>query len=266
MTTETRQPRGIPVGGQFAAATHSEADVTLCTHHGPGLIVHDGTAHSIAWDTLEDQARFLEAAAFIADSDVEGTITPLYTQYRADDATDAVILQTDGRNMTLHHAGSMSPSIGYGDDQNDAWTFRMEAGDGAGKTEHEVLADLVTRARHDAACQEAWRGGEDPFQYGDEYTVNDFGVRYVGGDRVISLSMDWDGRGCELTQRGAGDVQVHYDGAESPVALPHIQLDAIALDFDEDHIEGTGDIRFKAMMQDAAERAQRDTGYSPRML
>lgn len=71
--------------------------------------------------------------------------------------------------------------------------------------------------------------------------------------------MDWERRSCELVLRGDGDVQVYYDVAGSPVALPFVQLDAIALEFDEDHIEGTGDICWKAMMRDAADRA----GYRP---
>jgi hypothetical protein len=260
-----RQPKGIPVGGQFAATAHSEPDVALTAPAG-GLSIRDSPVHEIAWDTPEDQDRFREAADFLAQSDVEGVIAPLYTQYRPDDGTDGLILQVDGRNMTVHHAGSMSPSVAYGDDENDAWNFRMEAGDGAGKTEHEVLADVVQRARHDAACQEAWRGNGETFQEGDEYSVRDFGVRYIGDERIVTLSLDWDRRGCELIQRGNGDVQVHYDGADAPVSLPHIQLDAIAWDFDKDHIEGTGDIRFKAMMQEAAERAAKDPGYSPRRL
>lgn len=258
-----RQPKGVPVGGQFAAAAHGEPDLSL--RGATGLTIKDG-AENISWDTPEDNSRFLEATEFLAASDVEGEVAPLYTQYRPEDGTDGVILQVDGRNMTVHHAGTMSPTVAYGDDENDAWTFRMEAGDGAGKTEHEVLADVIQRARHDAACQEAWRSGEEAFEYGGEYTVRDFGVRYVGDERIITLDMDWDGRGCELTQRGSGDVQVHYGGAESPVSLPHIQLDAIALDFDADHIEGTGDIRFKAMMQEAADRAAGSPGFNPRML
>lgn len=260
-----RQPQGIPTGGQFAATTHGEPDVALSSVDA-GLVIHDAPEHSILWDSPEDQARFREAADFMAETDIEGIVTPLYTQYRPEDGTDGLILQIDGRNMTVHHAGSMSPSVAYGDDENDAWNFRMEAGDGAGKTEHEVLADVIERARHDAACQEAWRGDGEAFQDGDEYSVRDFGVRYVGDERIITLSLDWDGRGCELTQRGSGDVQVHYDGAKTPVPLPHIALDAIALDFDEAHEEGTGDISFKSMMQAAADRAAKDPGYKPRRL
>jgi hypothetical protein len=197
----SRQPKGIPVGGQFAATAHSEPDVALTAPAG-GLIIRDSPEHEIAWDTPEDQERFREAADFLAESDVDGVVTPLYTQYRPDAGTDGLILQVDGRNMTVHHAGSMSPSVAYGDDENDAWNFRMEAGDGAGKTEHEVLADVVERARHDAACQEAWRGNGETFQEGDEYSVRDFGIRYLGDERIITLSLDWDRRGCELIQRG----------------------------------------------------------------
>lgn len=258
-----RQPEGIPTGGQFAPSAHAEADLAL---HDVSPVSGYCPQQDITWDTPEDRGRFREAAQFLTDSDVEGSVVPLYTQYRPEDGTDGLILQVDGRNMTVHHAGTMNPYVAYGDDENDSWTFRMEAGDGVGKTEHEVLADVITRSRHDAACQEAWRSGEDAFEYGIEYGVQDFGVRYVGDDRIISLSLDWEGRGCELTLRGDGDVQVHYDGADSPVPLPHIQLDAIALDFDEDHDEGTGDIRFKAMMQDAADRAAVQPGYSPRRL
>lgn len=59
--------------------------------------------------------------------------------------------------MILRHAGSKSPQIEYGDDEDGIWTFRSEPGNTALKTEHEILSDLVAGARHDAACQEAWR-------------------------------------------------------------------------------------------------------------
>lgn len=53
----------------------------------------------------------------------------------------------------------------------------------------------------------------------------------------------------------AADVEVFLEG--KPLPLPFIQLDALAQEFDEDHIEGTDDIRFKRMMRDAADRARR---------
>jgi hypothetical protein len=171
----------------------------------------------------------------------------------------------DGRNMLLRHAGTTSPQIEYGDDEDDAWTFRMEAGDGAGKTEHEILADLVTSARHDAACQEAWR--RDPsgetFQYGENVNVNDFGVRFAeDGTRIITVDIVNDGRHWELVQRGTDNVKVFISGEEAP--LPHIALDTLAFEFDEDHSEGMGDITWKVMMKDAADRAAKDPGYNPR--
>lgn len=262
--SENRQPKGIPAGGQFAPETHAEPHMTLCTHEGPGLTVHDGAEHNVSWDTPEDQARYLEAAAFMEEAGIEGTVSPLYTKYRPEDGLDGLILQTDGRNMTVHHAGTMQPSIGYGDDEDDAWTFRMEAGDGTGKNEHEVLADLVASARHDAACQEAWRGDEDAFQYGDDAEVKDFGVRFdKDGTRIITLDINRDGRYYELIQRGNDDVEVFLEG-DKPLPLPFVQLDALAYEFDEDHIEGTGDILFKGMMRDAADRAAQDPGYNPR--
>ncbi|WP_354214883.1 hypothetical protein [Arthrobacter sp. UYCo732] len=261
--SENRQPKGIPAGGQFAPDTHPEPDVTLDSP-ATGLVVN-GSGDQITWDTPEDQARFLEAAAFMDEAGIEGTVTPLYTKYRTDDGLDALILQVDGRNFTVHHTGTMNPTVAYGDDEDDAWTFRMEAGDGANKNEHEVLADLVTSARHDAACQEAWR--RDPegetFQYGDEVNIRDFGVRYApDGTRIITVDVDKDGRQWELVQRGNEDVKVFISGSE--LRLPHIQLDALAYDFDKDHFEGMGDIRWKVMMKDAADRAAKEPGYSPR--
>ncbi len=153
------------------------------------MVIQDGPGHNISWDTPEDQARFRAAAAFMDEAGIEGTITPLYTKYREQDGLDALILRVDGRNMTVHHVGTRHPEIGYGDDENDAWTFRMEAGDGVNKNEHEILADLVAGARHDAACQEAWRGSADTFEYGETAEINDFGVRYgEDGARIISLT------------------------------------------------------------------------------
>ncbi|WP_185982279.1 hypothetical protein [Arthrobacter sp. KBS0703] len=76
------------------------------------------------------------------------------------------------------------------------------------------------------------------------------------------MDIDKDGRHWELIQRGDSDVYVFVSGTE--VSLPHIQLDALAYEFDEDHIEGTGDIRWKSMMKDAAERAAKEPGYNPR--
>jgi hypothetical protein len=256
MTTEpNRQPEGIPTGGQFAAATHSD-DV-------PDL------APAFNFDTPEDKARFEEAAAFIAESDIEGTVVPLFTQYRPEEGLDAVILTIDGRNMVLRHAGTESPQIEYGDDEDDAWTFRSGPGSTTNKNEHEILADLVTSARHDAACQEAWR--RDPsgeaFQYGENVSVNDFGVRYAAdGTRIITLDIDNDGRHWELLQRGDEDVKVFISGTEVPPYNDkrNIPLDALACEFDEDHLEGSGDIRWKTMMQAAADRAAAEPGYNPR--
>jgi hypothetical protein len=249
MTEPNRQPEGIPTGGQFATKIKSD----------------DVPALAPAFGTPEDKERFEEAAAFIAECDIEGTVTPLFTQYRPEEGLDTVILKVDGRNMLLRHAGTTSPQIEYGDDEDDAWTFRMEAGDGAGKTEHEILADLVTSARHDAACQEAWR--RDPsgetFQYGENVNVNDFGVRFAeDGTRIITLDIVNDGRHWELVQRGTDNVKVFISGEEAP--LPHIALDTLAFEFDEDHSEGMGDITWKVMMKDAADRAAKDPGYNPR--
>lgn len=251
-----------PQGGQFAEKHQSEAaGVSLDGSAPTGLVIKDGAS----WDTPEDSASYLETAAFIAESDIEGSVEPLFTQFRAEHGTDSVILQTDGRNLVIRHAGTMSPSVEYGDDQDGAWTFRMEAGDGAGKTEHEVLADVVTSARHDAACQQAWRGDEDTFQEGDEVNVRDFGVRYdADGTRIITVDVDGDGRQWELVQKGKDDVKVFDSGNEVP--LPHIMLDVLADEFDDDHDEGTGDLRWKFMMQEAADRAEKEPGYNPRGL
>jgi hypothetical protein len=252
MTTEpNRQPEGIPTGGQFAKKTQSD--------HVPALVP------VFNFDTPEDKERFEEAAAFIAECDIKDTVEPLFTQYRAEDGLDTMILKVDGRNMLLRHTGSTSPQVEYGDDEDDAWTFRSEPGDTANKNEHEILADLVASARHDAACQEAWR--HDPsgetFQYGENVSVNDFGVRFdADGTRIITVDVDNDGRHWELVQRGTEDVKVFIEGNE--LSLPHIQLDALAFEFDEYHSEGMGDIVWKGMMKDAADRAAKDPGYSPR--
>jgi hypothetical protein len=260
-----------PKGGQFAEKHQSEAvNVSLdTTVEEDAWVKEDGglTIEGGVFDTPEDGARYQEAAAFMEESGIEGTVQPLFTQFRPEHGTDSVILQTDGRNMIVRQVGTMSPSVEYGDDIDDAWTFRSEAGDGTGKTEYEVLADVVTSARHDAACQEAWR--RDPegttFQYGDGANVRDFGVRYdADGTRIITVDIDNGGRDWELIQKGKDDVKVFVSGTE--LSLPHIQLDALANEFDEDHDEGTGDIRWKFMMQEAADRAEKEPGYNPRGL
>lgn len=93
--------------------------------------------------------------------------------------------------------------------------------------------------------------------------VKDFGVRYAeDGTRIITVDVEKDGRYWELVQRGNDDVEVSLEG--QPLRLPFIQLDVLAYDFDEDHDEGTGDIRWKAMMKDAADRAAKEPGYNPR--
>lgn len=265
MTDPKRQPEGIPTGGQFAATAHAEPGVSLQEPATSGLTIVDGAENDIAWDSPEDQGRYLEAAFFLEEAGIEETVKPLYTKYRAEDGLDGLVLEVDGRNMTVHHAGTMSPQVRYGDNEDDAWTFTSQAGDGTGKNEHEVLADLLVSARHDAACQEAWR--RDPngetFQYGDEINVKDFGVRYAeDGTRIITVDVEKDGRYWELVQRGNDDVEVSLEG--QPLRLPFIQLDVLAYDFDKDHDEGTGDIRWKAMMKDAAERAAQEPGYNPR--
>jgi hypothetical protein len=263
---DNRQPKGIPVGGQFAPDVHTEPGVTITAPSPAALTVQDGPEHSITWDTPEDQTRFRSAAAFMEEAGIEGTVTPLYTKYRSEDGLDAVILQVDGRNMTVHGPGTRHPEIGYGDDENDAWTFRMESGDGAGKNEHEILADLVAGARHDAACQEAWRGSADTFEYGEDAEVNDFGVRYAGdGARIISLTASRGRQYYELSQRGDDDLRLFVDNDTAlSSAEAAIKLDALAKDFDEDHTSGTGYGRFRDMMRAAADRAAQDPGYSPR--
>lgn len=123
---------------------------------------------------------------------------------------------------------------------------------------------LVASARHDVACQEAWR--HDPrgtFQHGDKADVRDLGAHYAeDGTRIITLDIEKDGRFSELVQRGKEEVEVFLEG--KPVPLPFIQLDVLAYDFDEDHIEGTGDILWKGMMKSAADRAAKEPGYNPR--
>lgn len=262
---ESRQPKGIPAGGQFAADVHTEPEVTI-TPSTPALVIHDGPEHHIAWDSPEDQKRFRAAAAFLEEAGIEGAVTPLYTKYRTEDGLDALILEIDGRNMTVHHAGTREPQIGYGDDENDAWTFRMETGDGAGKNEHEILADLVASARHDAACQEAWRGSADTFEYGADSELNDFGVRYSAeGERIISLTASHGRQYVELSQKGADDIQVFVDNDTAlPLAHAAVKLDALAKGFDPDHKPGTGHERFRNMMRAAADRAAEDPGYNPR--
>lgn len=256
MTDPSRQPAGIPAGGQFATAAHSDFVPALTP-----------AAPEFNFDTPEDEERFNSAAQFMADADIEGKVAPMFTQYRPTDGLDTVLLQADGRNMLVRHAGTVSPEVEYGDDEDDSWTFRCQPGDTSNKTEYEILADLVAGARHDAACQEAWR--RDPsgetFQYGENATVNDFGVRFAGdGTRIITVDIESHRRHWELVQRGDTDVKVLIDGNEVP--LPHIQLDALAFEFDEDHIEGTGDIAWKGMMKAAADRAAKDPGWNPRGL
>lgn len=266
--SENRQPKGIPVGGQFAPDTHAEPDVTITEPAPSGLILQDKVEHGILFDTPEDHSRFREAAAFMDEAGIEGIVQPLYTKYRTDDGLDALILTVDGRHMTVHHAGTRHPEIGYGDDENDAWTFRMEAGDGSGKNEHEILADLVASARHDAACQEAWRGSPGAFEYGLSGEINDFGVRYSAeGERIISLTASHDGQYVELSQKGDGEIRVFVDNdtALSP-AEAAVKLDVLARDFDLDHVPGTGHTRFQDMMRAAADRAAEDPGYNPRGL
>jgi hypothetical protein len=254
--------------GQFAEKHQSEAaNVALeapeieadWVDEGGGLTIEGGV-----FDTLDDGVRYEEAAAFIEETGIEGTVSPVFTKFRPEDGLDAVNLNIDGRNMVLRHAGTKSPQIEYSGDGDDAWTFRMEAGDGAGKTEYEILHDLVISARHDAACQDAWRSDDEAFRNGNA-EVTDFGVRYApDGTRIVTLDVKRDGRFFELIQRGDEDVQVHLEG--EPLPLPHIQLDAIAFDFDDDHMEGTGDILFRGAMRDAADRAAKDPGYNPRGL
>lgn len=252
MRAANRQPEGIPAGGQFAPETHAEPNVGLSS-----------AVTAVSWDAPEDESRYLEAVDFMRGAGIEGAVEPFYTRYRTVDGTDGLILQADGRNMTVHHAGTMHPQISYGDDDEDAWSFRMEAGDGVGKTEHEVLHDLVASARHDAACQEAWRGSGETFQQGESAGVLDFGVRYgTDGKRVTTLTVEREGRDYELIRRGEEKIDVSVYGVR--VDHPELELDALAKDFDESHEPGTGKVRFADMMDAATARAELDPGYSPR--
>lgn len=266
MTTDPkRQPEGIPTGGQFAATAHAEPGVSLQVPAPSGLTIIDGADNDIAWDSPEDQGRYLEAAYFLEEAGIEGTVKPLYTKYRDEDGLDAMELAVDGRSFTIRHAGTMHPEVSYDGDGDEDWSFRSEAGDGANRNEHEVLADVVASARHDAACQNAWRNdpNEETFQHGDEADVRDFGVRYAeDGTRTITVDIEKDGRFWELVQRGNDDVEVFLEG--KPLPLPFIQLDVLAYEFDEEHLEGTGDIGWKAMMKNAADRAANEPGYNPR--
>ena len=254
MTDPNRQPAGIPAGGQFATTAHSDFVPALTP-----------AAPEFNFDTPEDEERFNQAAQFMAEADIEGKVSPLFTQYRPTDGLDTVLLEVDGRNMLVRHAGTMSPEVEYGDDEDDAWTFRSEPGDTSNKTEYEILADLVAGARHDAACQEAWR--RDPwgerYHRGEDATVNDFGVRFAeDGTRIITVDIDNDGRHCELVQRGEEDVKVFISG--EPAVEAQDELDALAAAFDDFHVEGNGPARWKTMMMAAADKAAEDPGWNPR--
>ena len=65
MTTITRQPKGIPVGGQFAPTTHAEPDAVLFTP----LSVHERTHLDLVGDQLRssnDEAAAARAAIYDA--------------------------------------------------------------------------------------------------------------------------------------------------------------------------------------------------------
>lgn len=110
---------------------------------------------------------------------------------------------------------------------------------------------------------DAWRRDEETFKHGDGAEVVDFNVRYdQDGVRVIALDVDRDGRLYELTQRGAEEFEIVLDGGK-PLPLPQVQLDALVLEFDEDHTEGTGDLVFKFMMKDTAHRVWKNPGFDP---
>jgi hypothetical protein len=225
----------------------------------------DDAPREFTFDTPEDKARYEAAAAFIAETGIEGSVEPLFTQYRPEQGLDTVILTVDGRNMVLRHAGTKSPQIEYGDDEDGDWTFRSEHGNPALKTEYEILSELVAGARHDAACQEAWRF--DPsgktFQHGATVSVNDFGVRFhEDGTRIVTVDLGRDRQEWELVQRGDDDVKVIISGQEGH--FPLTLLDALASEFDEDHVDGTGGLRWKDMMMAAADRAANEPGYNPR--
>ena len=65
MTTITRQPKGIPVGGQFASTTHAEPDAGLYTP----LSIHERTHIDLVGDQLRssnDEAAAARAAIYDA--------------------------------------------------------------------------------------------------------------------------------------------------------------------------------------------------------
>jgi hypothetical protein len=63
---------------------------------------------------------------------------------------------------------------------------------------------------------------------------------------------------------GGNDIQVFIDNESDPLPMASAKLDLLALDFDKYHEEGTGDVRFRAMMRDAADRAERRPGFAPK--
>lgn len=257
-----RQPKGIRTGGQFAEESHNEAGITLQRPDTGSLTVQDGPEHGIAWDTPEDHQRFLEAASFIAECTDEGSVTPCFTRYRPEDHLDSLVLDVDARQLTIQGAGTESPTISHGE---EPMSFRMEAGNTAGKTEYEILGDLIERARHDAACQSAWRGGLDAFEEGRTCQVEDFNVRFAGGQRISTLSVRSGGRYWDIVQRGDGEPEVACDSVNAIAEGPG-SLDEVAANFDPAHREGTGAARFKALLTEAAERAAEEPGYNPRRL
>lgn len=246
MTNESAREAARKKDGKFGEQAHAEPDLKL-----------GGTKPAPA----ADRERYVAAAALVQEACPDGAVSGMFGEYDPDKGTDGMILQVDGRNMIVWHAGTDHPKVAYGDDEADAWSFTYERPENDDKTATEILAETIGGARHDAACQEAWRGSPDTFQFRGDTSVEDFGVRFVDGDRVIALDINRDGVWFELTQKDDGDVRVFVHDEE----LPDTQLDALASDFDEDHAEGTGPARFKEMMQAAADRASSDPGYSPRI-
>lgn len=249
----------------YYAQGQAEQDYDAAAAYSDAMVARnlEGKA-SFVFDAPDDGMRFHEAADFIREADIDGEVAPEFTSYMRGDRTDSIHLTVDDIVFTIHGAGGRDPELSYEPEDEGGWSFRTQKFSDPTRNEHETLNALVASARHDVACQKAWLTGEFSFTEGrNGARIEDFDVRCnSNGDRVITLDLKTDAARWTLRQAGKGDVQVFINGSDSPALIPSVALDAIAYEFDEEHDDGMGDLRFKLMMQEAADRAEAHTGFN----
>lgn len=212
-TPAARQPAGVPIGGQFAATSHSEPSVSLESSEprtAAGILATNTDFVTLIYierdDNLtEDQIDMALAGQW---NDVENAVDDVFRDHADEVARETAErefneafeegkfdrewdeLDDDEQDEAIQAIRGRDPEINYDDHDEEAggWPFHSQQYSSPRRNEHETLHAPVTGARHDVACQKAWLDDEDSFRSSGYAKVDDFGVDLAPDARASSPS------------------------------------------------------------------------------